>query len=183
MSENAFTLSVYLVDPINLEDVLPEKPEFTLLPFGDGAEIHCRLRICNLEDRVWIKNRFGGEEEIQRIFQERDWDKLAMLVYRLLEDKSPFKLIDKTGHDDVGQEITIRTTGPQSLMQAIKGVEEEVKVLGALTASIRLSSPLVDKHVREEVKKNIAQREGRTGEKSSTVSSVSTDGPSPTAAP
>jgi hypothetical protein len=169
----------------SLEDIIPEKPAFRLKE--GGKEYH--LRIFNLEDRVWAKNRFQSDEEIQRIFQDQDWEKLTLMVYRLLQEKSDFPPSEEQGHDDDGREITRFVSGPERLRREISGVDTGRKVIGALAAAILAGNPTVKDYVKSELKKKMGitaepkateakapkKKTEPTGQRSMTRSQASTD--------
>lgn len=157
---------------MDLEDIIPAKPQFTLQSTGKTYT----LRIVNLEDHVWLKDKFGGAEEVKKVLQENDWSKAILLIYRLLIDKKDFMSQKETVVDDDGVESEVMATGPYRLLRAISGVEEGVKVMGALAKSIMLSNPTIDKAVKETVKEELKKNKIQTGQKSSTSSRASTAG-------
>lgn len=137
---------------VKLEDLLTDRATFKLKATGEREHT---LRLVNLEDQAWIKRTFGAELGIQYIFQQRQWDEIAKIAYRLLEDKAAFPAFDETVIDDEGETVTRRISGPQSFMRAVTGLEECTLVLKALLTSIRLSNPQIDEVLQEELKKNL----------------------------
>lgn len=136
---------------MELEDLIPAKPEFTLAKTGKTY----KLRTVNLTDQVWIKNKYGSEDSFQTVIKENDVEKTLPLVYRLLEDKSDFMASQEMIVDDDGKELEATITGPVKLLRAISGMEEYAKVMGAMAKSIMLSNPMIDKVIKEHVKKNL----------------------------
>ena len=153
---------------IKLEDLFPEKPEFTL-----NGKTH-RLRFITLDDQVWIKNKIGDGTAIANMMKDLDWDKIIPLVYHLLEDKSAFPGGDEEIYNDDGMKETVFVPGYKRLMRSVTGHEASVHLLTALNSAIVKSSPLVEKYVKDEIKKkNLLDKIGQT---SSTSSRQSTDG-------
>lgn len=146
---------------MEIEDVLPKTPEFTLKSSGKTYE----LRLVNLEDQVWIKNKFGTHEAFNEVLQQNDWSKSILLIYRLLKDKTDFMASEEPMIDDDGVSYKALVTGPYKLLKAISGVEEGAQVMGALAKSIMLSNPMIDKLVKESLKEEL--KKNSTGVKSS----------------
>lgn len=160
-----------MADPIALEDILPEKPEFTL------AGQTYTLRAPTAHDRVWMK-QFGDENSISAIFQNRSWDQIGKIVYRLLDQKECFQAVTMEEIDDNGESVKRRYTGPELLLMAIQTIDDERVILGALTKAFALSNPLIDKYIQEEILKKNRSEESPAGEKSLISSEASTDTPS-----
>lgn len=169
--DNSFTFSIQNMAHLTIEQIIPEKPEFTL---RSGKSY--MLRIANVEDQSWIKNRFKSDEELQRVFQEMQWDALSVLVFRLLEDKTDFSPAEVEEVDDDGRKIKQFISGPRMLQRAMTQGDGH-KVLAALNASILLGNPELQEYVLSEVKKNLGELI-QIGEKSSTSSQASTATPS-----
>ena len=155
---------------MELEEVLPEAPTFTL--HSTGKEY--RLRLVNLEDHVWLQNRFGGGVAFSKILEKQDWGNAILFAYRLMIDKTDFMAVEETVIDDDGVEKRTLITGPLRLLRAISGAEEATLVMAALAKSIMLSNPTVDKYVKAQYKED--QKKSLTGQTSSTRSQVNTDG-------
>lgn len=159
---------------IKIEDIIPEKPEF----YVRKLDKRFSLRLVDLDDSVWIRSKIGSAERLQEICSKLEWEEICKIVFRLLEDKSDFMAYECEEINDDGEKIRVKVSGPRALLKAVTGLEEGVKMLGALNSSMAKSNPIVDRALREEVKKKIAANQ--TGERSSTPSPVNTDGPSST---
>lgn len=157
---------------MELKDLLPSKPEFKV----QSKNKTYALRIPNLEDRARFRDMLGSDQEINRVFAELDWAKIAKLVYRLLEDKSDFLAVQTTIVDDDGVPQKALLTGPAVMMQAIHSIEEATAMLGALITALRNGDPLVDKALTaiDAEKKTIPSQ---TGDESLTKSQVNMDTP------
>lgn len=166
---------------MELTDLIPEQPEFTLSSTGKTYV----LRIPNLEDRMLMVQAAGGEAQVKTIFTELRWDVICKIVYRLLIDKSDFLATKESVINDEGVQETKLIPGPQLLMRAVRSNEDSVRLLGAFTSAITASEPLVRQYVKDEVKKNmeLLKLTSTTGERSSMPSPQSTDTPQPSSEP
>lgn len=152
-----------------LEEFMPEHPEF----FLKSTKHSYKLRLVTLQDHVFLKEKFGSDESIQKIFNEQDWAAICQIVYRLMVDKSDFLAgVESTITDD-GDQVEARVTGPQKLLRAITGTQEALEMLGALVKSLTLSNPQVAEQVQKELKKKVGMSKP-TGQKSTTRSPVNT---------
>lgn len=158
---------------MKLEDLIPEKPTFTLAATGKSYE----LRIPNYEDKLTFVRMCGGEDQIKLVFQERRWSDICKIVYRLMVDKSDFPATRDKQLDDDGIEQDVLVTGPIMLLRAIRTQSEAIGMLGAFNAASVASEPLIGEFVAGELKKNSLALQ--TGERSSTSSPVSTATPQP----
>lgn len=157
------------MEPLKLEDVIPAKPEFTLRKTG---KTH-RLRLVGAHDHVWM-SQFGSQQEVNRIFEKREWNQLARIVYYFLEDRSDFPATTIKGLDDNGEPQEVRVSGPEMLARSICGIDEEAYVIGAVARAFAASNPLVDKLLEKEIQKKSLSLDLPAGEKSSTSSLQST---------
>jgi len=157
---------------MKLEEMFASEPSFSIESKGKTYT----LRIPNLEDRVKFKDILGDDSNIQKVFNELQWDVIAKLVYRLLVEKQDFVAFQEKGYNDDGVEVTYLTTGPALLMRSIKNIDEAVKMLTALINALRLGDPLIGEAIKEmsQEKKSL---ENKTGLKSSMSLPVSTDTP------
>jgi hypothetical protein len=158
---------------MKLEDVIPERPEFTLSSTGKTYV----LRHPSIEDRVWLKRKFPNQAAMQAAFESRDWEVLSIIVMLLLVDRSDFAARDIT--EDVGvdgEPIKRRLSGPEAFRLAVTSFAEELAIIGALGAAFTGADPLIKQVVQDELKK----KNLKTGEQSSTDLLTSTDGPSST---
>lgn len=160
---------------MELQDFFPKKPEFLISSTGRLYS----FRIPNLEDRARFREMLGGSDErIGLVFKNLEWDVIAKLAYRLLEQKEEFPARVVRELNDDGEMVEKLLTGPGVFMRTMQGsIEEAFKMLGALTAALRLGDPLIDKAVEETILKEKKSLLNRTGAKSSTASQVSTDTP------
>lgn len=156
---------------MELHEFLPDQPEFSL----KSTQKTYKLRVINLHDQVYFRSLFGDETKIQEVFQNQDWANICKIVYRLMEDRSDFVSIKETVINDDGDQVEIKVSGPERLLKSISGAEEGVRMMAALTRSITLSNPAIEKYVTDEVKKN--QVAPLTGQKSTTSLLQSTDLP------
>lgn len=152
-------------DSMELEDIIPEKPTFTLSKSGKTYE----LRPVNLEDQVWLKNKYGSKEVFEEVLRTQQWEKALLMVYRLLVDKTDFIAVHAEEPDDDGIIQKVIISGPILLMRAMTGPEEGAMVMGALARSIMISNPLIAKAVEKEMKDSL-KKNLSTGQKSSTSS-------------
>lgn len=132
-----------------------------------------------------MKKRFSGDA-VQAAFNERDWDVIALIVFRLLVDKSEFLAHESTEINDDGDEIKTRLVGPQLLQRAIETFDDEIAVLRAFSSAIALSNPVIRDYLVSEVKKSLKEAQSpteQTGPQSSIASQANMAGPSRTSEP
>lgn len=157
-----------------LEDVIPEKAEFTL-----GGKTYS-LRLIDCDDRLWMQKHIGDRDAQLTMLKTRDWEKLSAVIYYLLEDKSDFLPLEEKDRETF-QPILIQ--GPQRFRRALKTLEDETRVFAAFNATTANSDPIVGDYMRDQVKKKIAEIESRpAGPPSSKPSDASTASPSSNAA-
>ena len=151
-----------MLDPesMQLEDLMPEKPVFTLSSTGKEYT----LRVPNLEDKVEMIRLCGGQEQVLKVFQELNWSVICKIVYRLMIDKSDFLAKREKRINDEGIEEEVLVTGPIMLLRAIKTQAEAISMLQAFNAASVASEPLMKDYVDTELKKSL--HESSTGEKS-----------------
>lgn len=135
---------------MKLEDLIPQKPVFTLASTGKEYE----LRIPNLEDRVEMIRICGGADQIFQVFKEQKWPIICRIIYRLMKDKSEFLAVKEKVVDDDGFEKEVMTLGYTRLLRAIGNQTESILILGALTTAITSGEPMIQEYVENEVKKN-----------------------------
>jgi hypothetical protein len=128
----------------------------------------------NLEDRSKFRDILGNEAEIARVFQERDWSKIAKLAYVLLVEKSDFPATPVEEYDDDGALVKKLLTGPAALMRAVKNLEEGDNMVKAMVSAIRNGDPIVEEMMKTldmadvQKKKAPGQPKNLTGLKSTT---------------
>lgn len=108
---------------IQLKDLLSEDSEFTL---KNGNTIE--LRAATIEDFAWMQAKFGKKVSSAL----GDLENTAVVLYRLLKDKSPFPPQDITDYDDDGNKVTVKKTGPQMLAREMKGMADFSAAVEAL---------------------------------------------------
>lgn len=160
---------------MQLNDLFPTKPEF----FLSGTGKTYTIRIPNLEDRARFREWLGGDANVAKVFNELQWDVIAKLVYRLLEQKDEFLAFEETAVNDDGVKERRLITGPAVMMRAVKTIDEATNMLTALVTALRNGDPLIDKamSVAFDEKKSQLNEASQTGPSSSTLSQVSTDTP------
>ena len=156
---------------MELAEIFPENATFSLSK--TGKEYH--LRIVNLEDQVWVRNNLGNENDIKKMFENLEFEKICRFVYRLLIEKNDFTSYMENTINDDGDLIDQKVSGPQAFMRCVQGQNEALKIIVALTSAIIASDPIVKELVNTEVKKKA--QELQAGMKSLTQSQVNMDGP------
>lgn len=144
---------------MELHELIPEKPVFTLASTGKEYE----LRVPNLEDKVEMTRIAGGtQEHFIKIFEEKKWDSICKIVYRLLIEKSDFLAKKEKRINDEGFEQEVVVIGPIQLLRAIKTQAEATAMLSALVSAISAGEPLVKEYVKAELKKKDMQLTGQS---------------------
>lgn len=141
---------------MELDEILPQKPSFTIEKTGKTYE----LRPPNMQDQVWFKNRYGQSDKFEKALENQDWEEIAVVAYYLLDNeaKIEFKARKVTVVDEnTGEEVEIHHTGPQVLLISLAGIKEMLQVMQALTRAIIISNPIAEaaakKKLREEEKR------------------------------
>lgn len=167
---------------VKLSDIIPTKPEFFIKSVGQTFEI----RPPNLEDQQWIAQRYPAQADIARIFSNREWKEICVMVYRHLDTKgrAAFKPRKGVKLNDDGADEEIMLTGPEVLLVNLKDPEEAAKMLGAMVRAMVLARPDMEEIVATEVKKNWHQLQAALGvkpigQKSLTSSRRNTGGAKP----
>lgn len=150
---------------MELEDVLPSKPEFTLSKNNKTYT----LRLVDFNDHIWIKEKFGSKAALEKAMSNLEWEKIILLVYRLLDDKTDFTASREKIHNDDGEIIEVLMTGPYKLLREMTSLEDSMNVLNALSASIIKSNPMIKDYVLHNAKEEIKKiKKKLTGQKSLT---------------
>lgn len=136
-------------------------PEDQTLKIG---EKEYEIRKINLQDEVWMK-QFG---DIQHRLNAEDMDFSSKLCFRLLKDKSDFLPIEVADHDDEGNPIQKKITGPQRILMAMSGPKARFEMMQTICACFGISRPMFNEMVEDALKKNGIVLENPAGEKSST---------------
>jgi hypothetical protein len=158
---------------MELSDLIPETAKFYL----SSQQKDYELRTPNLEDRVEMVRICGGESGLMEAFNQKKWDQICKVVYRLLKDKSDFLAKRSTIIDDEGIQKEVLVTGPILLLRAVVTQTEAAHMLGALTSAIASGEPLIREYIENEVKKSLQHHPLLTGENSSTASQANMDTP------
>lgn len=161
---------------LELEDILPPKPEFTL------NEKTYALRAPNQLDRVWFSQSFGSEKAVWEAIKNQDWLTIARVVYRLFgqEARTDFKAQKARVVNDEGQEAEVMLTGPEALLASISGSQDGARIMAALNRAMINSEPQLEADFIAEVKKSLPELNHLLAQstmgKSSTQSNTPTDG-------
>lgn len=172
---------------MELEDLLPQKPEFTISSRGKTYA----LRPPNMADQVWFKERYGNSDKFEKALETQDWAEIARVAYYLLsdEDKRDFLAGKVKVIDGEGVEREIHHSGPEKFLISLAGIKEMLAVMQALTRAIVISNPIAEaaakKKLREEAQRDqdLAKKlretsplpREKTGPKASISSARSTD--------
>jgi hypothetical protein len=173
--------------PITLEDIYPDRPTFELQ--SKPGKVF-ELRLPTLGDHAWLKKQYGSDERLTAIISNGspDWPEVARIAYFLMreEDRAAFPAKSVTLTNEEGEQLEEKWPGHKVFLNELVGLEEGVRILGAVTVAISRSSPIIDEAVREGIKKNFPQvklPESLIGRGSSTTSRPSTAGPRNTSKP
>ena len=140
-----------------LKDVIPSKPIFRLSA-RPGLEF--TIRPPNMADHAWFGEQYESLQKMQAVIESRNWTEICRIVYYLLDEKGraafPATTAEITNGDGFKEERTL--LGWQVLLTQLKGLEESVNMLAALSRAIMNASPIIEKVVEEEVKKKMVQK-------------------------
>jgi len=153
---------------IDITTLIPQEAKIEL--YHDEKLKAYTLRPLTLRDEAWLKASFGDKIEV--IFKEMQMDKIARVIFRLLVEKADFASIQVDEYNDDGDSVSVKVTGPQRVMEAIRGQGHQVKVLQGLLETMGLSRPVMEELEKDsKVKKKVSpkKKSKRTGEISSTV--------------
>lgn len=140
--------------PITLEDVIPSESGFYL----KKRDKTYHVRPFSISDVIWVQKTFGKEPHIMgEIFEKQDWSKIIRIVYHQLVEKEDFLLIEQEEIDEFGRKVKVEISGPSRLLRSIDGIEEGMKVIGAVTKSITDSNPQIKDYIEDALKKNLWQ--------------------------
>lgn len=140
------------MNPVKLSSIIPPKPIFFVKSMGQEFEI----RPPNLEDQTWLAERYPAQADIARIFGNREWKEICVMVYRHLDAKGRAAFKPRKGIKlvDSGADEEVELTGPEVLLVSLSGPEEAAKMLGAMVRAMVISKPEMEEIVATEVKKN-----------------------------
>jgi hypothetical protein len=110
-----------------LQDFISEDTEFKL---SNGTVIE--LRAADMEDFGWITNKFGPASKAPL----NEIESVSQIVYRLMKDKSKFPPTEMDGHDDDGNPVKIKKTGPQMFAKAMRGMSDFWLVVQAMNKAM-----------------------------------------------
>lgn len=125
------------MDILKIQDLSPQETEFTI-----NGKIY-QLREMNLEDWSWLKKRTGDSfsSKLNTGFQI---DELAVIILRLLKDKTPFIPKQETDYDDDGAPFERTVTGPQQLLREWKGLSSFNIIAEAFSKAMGLPLDVID---------------------------------------
>lgn len=126
---------------IDLEDLIPMTGEFSLE--ATGAIVH-QLRPITLQDQVWIKDKFGDAQALQKILEGTKLKELCQLIYHQLLDKSHFRASVVKEINDEGDEVERKITGPEALASCVSTKKEQLAIYKALLKTIGVSEPMLE---------------------------------------
>lgn len=150
---------------LDINDLVPEPGKFTLKKYG-GKPIVVKLRPISLADEIHINKKYG--DRIQEIFEKLMTRELCEIAYHLCDNKEVFERKEVTFFSDEGLKFKKHVGGIELMMVLVTGIDEKMKMIEALLATIGISRPVMDKLAG--VKKKL------TGARSSTYSRTSTAG-------
>jgi hypothetical protein len=162
---------------LTLEEIIPQTGEFTL----SQTKKTYHLRPFSVSDEIWLKANFGGDKEIQRVFDEFDLMSISKIAFHQMveQDKVDFKKAKVKIVNDDGDEEEFELGGYKLLFGMISGWQEKRAVLMALLQTIGVSRPAIEKLKEQQdsdFKKKLNQISQQIGQPSSTSSTTSTDG-------
>lgn len=140
---------------LTLEDILPTTPTFEL----NGKSY--TLRIPDIADQVWIREKYGSQEAFINILNEDiqkcNWLAICQFAYHQLpnEARADFRATEATVVNDEGEEANIKLSGPEVLLHSLKGHQDAAALLIAITQAIVKSNPIIEEAFSAEVKKNL----------------------------
>ena len=142
------------MDKIKLEDIISDRPEFTL---SKTKKVY-RLRPPHLDDQIWMAKRFGTAHAMAQMITNRDWPTICEFVYHQMSMKGrgDFKFGRVRIIDDSGKTIVKEMTGPEKLLVQLTS-EDGVGILKAINRAIADSNPIVEKAMLDETKKKIRE--------------------------
>lgn len=164
-------------EPYKLQDFKPQTGKFTL----SLTQKTYSLRKLSLLDEIWLKENYGSDYTIQKIFTDVDWVKIAEIAFHQMceEDKKEFAVQSVTFMDQEGKSIKKEIGGARLLFSMISGAEEKNDILLGLLQTIGVSRPVVEeieKKTKESFDKEVKKKMSSIGQESSTQSSQNTVG-------
>lgn len=160
--------------PITLEELVPQASQFTLKKLP-GVTFH--LRPVSVDDELWLQREFGAR--LQMIFERVSIREICRIVFHQLEEESKEHLAKRsvTIMNEEGEKVTQAVGGADLLRCLISGMPEKMEVVRALTETIGISRPVMDKLIADAEKKSQLESQSQPiGERSSTSSVTSMDG-------
>lgn len=110
--------------PLSLDDLVPQETTFKLSTMPDKE---LGLRRWSLRARKWAIEKYGAAE-LQRIFQEKQVEKIAALAYFLLRDED--QKLFKTEDD---------------FLDAISTINDQIELIKAILRTIGIGEPQIEK--------------------------------------
>lgn len=121
---------------------MPQETSFTL---ADGTVIE--LRAMNVGDFTWMQNKFGTA--MKEKLSSSNFEQVVVVLYRLLKDKDKYAPTEVNEHDDEGNKVTVKLTGPQVLARKISGFADLGKAMDAFTKAMGLNDSSKDETAGE----------------------------------
>lgn len=151
--------------PITLEDLVPDYAEFFIKSVGKTL----RLRPLNVEDKVWIKRKFG--DDVEAALNIKNLDKICIVAYHMIDDKSLFKKQKVIEIDEEGTETESEIGGLKLFMRMLISAADQQSLIDALLKSFGVSKELAKQIEEDQLKKNLTKEEELkpAGEQSLTV--------------
>ncbi len=121
------------------------KPKETLIKLESVGREYT-LRPINLEDESWIQETFG-ERLAEALENSND---LSRIIYRLIKDKSDFKLQEVKIIDEEGVETVEKIGGHKLLKRMISGLDDKMQMIQAFNTVLGVSRPEAEENDENE---------------------------------
>lgn len=134
---------------LSLESITPKKSEFKLKLFDKKFY----LRPITLEDEIWLKQEYS--DKLEQVFSDTnpDFKEICRIAYRLLLNKSEFKVRPVKFIDENGKEESITLGGLTLFYRCITCFEDKIAVTIALVETMGMSREIFD-NVKEMLQGN-----------------------------
>ncbi len=115
------------------------RPKEAVLKLGNPRREYT-LRLINLDDENWIRENFGNK--LQAALE--DPNDLSRIIYRLIKDKSDFKVRGETIIDEEGNEVVEKIGGYMYLKKMVCGMKDKIAMITAFNEVLGVSRPVID---------------------------------------
>jgi len=96
------------------------------------------FRPVNLEDFVWIGREFSS---IDKIFSGNvDFKALSRIAYRLLTDKSAYKLVEEVDYNEDGEVSTVKIGGVRLFEREFSGMDGLERLIDVIVEAFGMNS-------------------------------------------